>query len=380
MSARDWRDLDDRLERAIDALNEERAPASDDPELLDLIDTARLVRQLRPPAEPDAGFAERLVDAVSASGTRQNGLTASEDLRQTRPLRIVRLSERRVRSLALVAAALRAIGICMLAGMLAGGLIGGLGGRAAMRVSGYMYERDNPGQVAFTQSSEEPVGQISLAGTWNLVVEVALSNGMFGGLMFLLVAPLLPKRRRARGIAYAALLLLASGWLVFDSENADFEQLGSPLLNIAMFGGLIFAFGLAVPWLVERLSRIPAASRSRGMRRIGALAWSIVTTGLGALGLLVLTMLCLAFCVLFIVTLVDLVTRFDALTLLSPLAILAVIALTVFRVASLFFGARFLERARLLPHYRLIVTLLIPLIALGGTALTIRSITQILSG
>lgn len=379
MSERDWRDFDDQLERAIDALNAEHAPEVDDPELLDLLDTARMVRRLRPPAEPDDGFAERLIGAVVEPGSHLNGSVTATDLRHTRPLRVIQLSERRGRSLALVAAALRTIGVCVLAGMIAGGLIGGLGGRAAMRVSGYMFERSNPGQVAMTSSSEEPVGQLSLSGTWDLVVEMTITNGLMGGLMYLLIAPHLPNRRGIRGAVFALLLLLASGWLVIDSGNTDFSELGNPYLNVAMFGGLIVAFGLAVPWLADRFARVRSTSPRRA-RRHGARAWGVLTVALGALGLLVMTMLCLGFTLVFAIVLVESVLRVDPLGLVSALATLAVVVLMALRVVSIFSVMRVLDRVRRIPRYQQIVSLLVPLIVLGGGLVTVRSIITILTG
>jgi hypothetical protein len=375
MSVRDWREFNERLDRALDALNDERSPDVGDAELESLIDTAHIVRRLRPPAEPDEAFVERLVSSV-ATAARQNGTVSSAHLRETLPLQFQRPRERRARSLALIAAALRTIGICVLAGMIAGGLIGGLGGRAVMRVSGYMYEQSNPGQVVITSSSEEPVGQISLRGTWDLVVEMTITNGLMGGLLYLVLAPYLPRRRGARGVAFAVLLLLASGWIVFDSGNTDFSELGNPYLNVTMFGGLIAAFGLMVPWLADRFALV----RSIPPRRAGARAWGIVTVALGVLGLLVLVLISLGFGLVFAIRSVESVLQADALMLASTLAILPLLALIVLRIAALFSATRFLDTIRRMPRYDVASTLLVPLIVIGGAAVTLRAIVEILAG
>ncbi|HUG13652.1 MAG TPA: hypothetical protein VMM78_01430, partial [Thermomicrobiales bacterium] len=161
--------------------------------------------------------------------------------------------------------------------------------------------------------------------------------------------------------------------------NTDFSELGNPYLNVAMFGGLIAAFGLAVPWLADRFARVlpPAPRRAK---RIRARVWGVFTVALGALGLLVMTMLFLSFTLIFAVVLVDSVWRADPLGLVSALAILAVVVLMALRVGSMFSDMRFLDRVRRIPRYQQIVSLLVPLIVLGGGLATVRSIITILAG
>jgi hypothetical protein len=188
--------------------------------------------------------------------------------------------------LAYLAAALRTIGICVLAGVIAAAVVGGLGGRAAMRVSGYLFERAHPNVIAITQSSGERVGQITLAGTLNLIVEVALFYGLPGGFLYLLVAPWLPRAGRARGLAFACVLLAIAGAAVIASENRDFQRFGSPLLNIVMFVALIVGYGLAVVILVgwfERALRSDSASRGR---RASVAVIRLATLAGGVLGVL----------------------------------------------------------------------------------------------
>jgi hypothetical protein len=289
MSNRDWHELDQRLDRAIDALNAEHAPesAGDDASLEDLIETARVLRRLREPAEPDEAFADRLVEAVAATRrAAANGVVEpGSDIH-----RVTRIPQRRTRwLLAQIAAVVRVVGVCVLAGVIAGAVVGGLGGRAAMRVSGYMYEREHPGQVAVTRSSGEPVGQISLDGTLNLIFETALFNGIPGGLLYLLVGPWLPKRRFVQGLVFSGLLLLVAGSVVIDSSNDDFRQLGSPVLNVAMFAALIVGYGLALVWLAGKIDRLSRVGTLLNPRRagVGAVGVWIMTIGLGIIGLLV---------------------------------------------------------------------------------------------
>ncbi len=209
MSARDWSDLERRLDDAIDALNNEQAPdiEGDDDELL-LLDTLRVVRRLREPAQPDAGFENELVEQTLA-GAVTPGLVSfpngSGAGRLQGPGTTVRPSSRRYRLLlGQIAAVLRLIGVFVLAGMLSGALVGGIGGRVAMRISGYLYQRENPGVTIVTESSGEPVGQISLQGTINLIVE-SMGSGVVIGIAAL-----------ARRSVVAALRMAACGcvWAV----------------------------------------------------------------------------------------------------------------------------------------------------------------------
>ena len=66
MSARDWSELERRLDDAIDALNGSESPALQGDDEAQLLDTLRTVRRLRDPAEPDAGFEDRLVERTLA--------------------------------------------------------------------------------------------------------------------------------------------------------------------------------------------------------------------------------------------------------------------------------------------------------------------------
>ncbi len=60
-------DFDTRLDQAIDALNREVSPSPHergDHEMLSLVDTARLMKSLRDPAEPGSGFESQAVDRL----------------------------------------------------------------------------------------------------------------------------------------------------------------------------------------------------------------------------------------------------------------------------------------------------------------------------
>lgn len=288
MSERDWSDLERRLDDAIDALNEERAPdLTDDDELL-LLDSLRLVRRLREPAEPAAGFADRLVERSLAGSSTTSLVSFSNGASAQQPETViapVRLTSRRYRlMLSQIAAILRVVGVFVLAGMLAGAIVGGLGGRVAMRVSGYLYQREHPGVSIVTESSGEPVGQISLNGTISLIVE-SMGSGAVIGILLLLVAPWLPRSGWRRAAGFGLLLLAVVGATVINPESRDLRILGPPLLNIAMFATLIVAAGMLATPFVPWLGRAVAAN-GRLTTRIGAKVLGAVAIVLGGVALL----------------------------------------------------------------------------------------------
>lgn len=287
MSARDWSDLERRLDEAIDALNNEREPdmyGDDEPLLLDSL---RTVRRLREPAEPDVEFEDRLVERTLARATPSSLVSYRNGSGPSHPPAadtVAGSSSRRYRLLmSQVAAVLRLIGVFVLAGMLSGALVGGVGGRVAMRVSGYLYQRENPGVSIVTESSGEPIGQISLLGTLDLILQT-MGAGTLIGILLLLVGPWLPRFGWQRAIAFGLLLLAVIGSLVIDTDSGDLHTLGPPLLNIAMFATLIVAAGMLATRFVSGLDRAVAATNRRSTR-LGARVLGAVAIALGGITL-----------------------------------------------------------------------------------------------
>jgi hypothetical protein len=288
MSARDWSDLERRLDEAIDALNNEQAPGIEGDDASQLLDTLRAVRRLRDPAEPDAEFEDRLVDRtlVGAATTSLVSYPNGSGASYPPPAGSAnRLSPRRFRLiLSQIAAVLRVVGVFVLAGMLAGAIVGGLGGRIAMRVSGYLSERENPGVSVVTESSGEPVGQISLQGTIDLVLQ-SMGSGVVIGILFMLVAPWLPRSGWQRAGGFGLFLLAVIGSTVIDPDSRDLRTLGPPLLNIAMFATLIVAAGMLSTSFVPRLDRAVALNGGRATR-LGTTILGAVAVVLGTVALL----------------------------------------------------------------------------------------------
>ncbi len=373
-------DLDRQLDQAIDALNAEHAPLvqdTDDPELVELIDTARLVRQLREPAWPDDDFPDELAANLASS-------VGYVDLQPGQPSVNGRLKMRRTRrmkTLLLAAASLsRAIGIAALSGMIVGFVVGGIGGRIAMRVSGYLYERQHPGTVAITQSSGQQVGDITVAGTLSLMAETTLFLGIGGGLLYLLFRPWLPGSGWLKNLATGLFFVLLLGSLQINSGNADFSRLGSPAVNVLMFGLLIFGFGFAIGPVAGWLNRLIPASLPVSSMRLRSLGSYIAVQFVGELTIVLL--LLSAF-----VGLVTVGVSAYGVVLL-PLAVLAGISLACVRLLPTTTGAsvttdlggrparlaRWLNRRRV----TLAMYVLIGALFVAGGLVTLREIYRIL--
>jgi hypothetical protein len=252
-------ELERRLDAALDALNAGREPHLDDladEELEELLDMARLARVLREPEWPEDGFAGVLADGLATELSRPSSNGAVTELEHIPPreLHVVRPHRRRATLLALIAALLRTLGSAVVAGALAGVIAGGVGGRIAMRVSGALYAREHPGESAVTQSSNTPVGEISLSGTIDLLME-GLGTGALAAVLYVIVRRWLPGSPRWHGLAFGVIGLLIAGVSSIDSDNSDFQRIGNPLLNVAMFVAIFVLYGVLLVPLLERLER-----------------------------------------------------------------------------------------------------------------------------
>lgn len=381
MNERNWSDLDRRLDDAIDALNDERAPeaASDDDDQA-LLDTLRVVRRLRGPGAADAGFEDRLVSQViaSASDTRLVSFpNGAGDLHYPGTTAPVRPSSRKYRlMLSQIAAVLRVVGVFVLSGMLSSAVVGGLGGRIVMRISGYLYERENPGVVVLTESSGEPVGQISLAGTINLVVESAFS-GIAIGLLLLLVAPWLPRTRWRKAGAFSLIALAATGPLVINTDSRDMQLLGEPLLNIMMFAALIVSVGILTPTVFSWLNRVTDA-RGSVVSRTGAAALRGVATLLGGLGLVIVLSFIVSIGIF--VTLSELLNPSLGSIVVVPLALAVAFGLPMSRIA-LAFPDRMAALDRLRSESSTRIVTIVMWFAVGAGLLTLSiSMIRIVAG
>ncbi len=168
---------------------------------------------------------------------------------------------------------IRHVGTAALAGAIAGFFVAGVLGRIAMRIAGFM---SRPELIGVQTANGNRVGEITLSGTLALAIFVGVASGLAGGVLYASAEPWLRSRSR-RGLIFGAALLAALGFTAIEPFNFDFERFGVTALNVALFALLFLAFGVAIAYLFDRISR--------GLRSSGPLAAALgIAVWLGALG------------------------------------------------------------------------------------------------
>jgi hypothetical protein len=177
-----------------------------------------------------------------------------------------------------MASRLRETAIIVVGSGVAGALVGGLGSRVVMRISALAA----PEVRGMVTENGNVVGEITLAGTIALMVFGGLSSTVFGTGAFVVARPWLPRGTVARGLVFGGFLLALTGATVVDKANADFVILGDRVLNVTMFSGLFFAFGVVASSAVASLERRvpPAAALSPRMWALTAVCALPVVPGL----------------------------------------------------------------------------------------------------
>lgn len=156
-----------------------------------------------------------------------------------------------------MAARLRAAAIVAVGSGIAGALVGGLGSRLVMRLAALAA----PEVRGAVTENGAIVGEITLTGTFALVVFVGVASTALGAGAFVVVKPWLPERTLARGVVFGGFLLASTGASVIDAGNADFAILGDDLLNVAIFSSLFLAFGVVASAAFTALeARVPEAA------------------------------------------------------------------------------------------------------------------------
>lgn len=120
-----------------------------------------------------------------------------------------------------------------------------------------------------------------------------LAPGAIGGLLYIALRKWIPGPRPWQGLVFGMLLLLTFGWIVINSDNKDFAELGIPSINILMFALLFVSFGLLIYPIGAMFNRLIPAVQP-GLNRFWAygfmavpillfLIFAVATTGIGGI-------------------------------------------------------------------------------------------------
>jgi hypothetical protein len=151
-----------------------------------------------------------------------------------------------------IPALVREVAAGSLSGIVVGVIVGGLGSRLVMRLTAMAADSFVQG---VTTANGNRVGEITVGGTFGLIVFGGVFTGIFGGLLYASLRPWLAPFGRWRGLIFGLGVLGLAGSLVLDSANSDFIILRPPLLNVAMFAALFAIFGIAVAPVFDRMLR-----------------------------------------------------------------------------------------------------------------------------
>ena len=162
----------------------------------------------------------------------------------------------------------RGLGIAVLAGMIAGLVAGGVGGRIAMRLVAVASRTEAAGAIT---ENGNVVGEITTAGTVSLIVVAGVAFGIGAGLVYGATRHWLRGLGRRRPLAFGALLLVVLGFTVIDPANRDFDRLGTPIVNVVLFGAIFVLDGVLLIWLADALERVTPGAPDVADRGVGGL-------------------------------------------------------------------------------------------------------------
>ena len=175
-----------------------------------------------------------------------------------------------------------------ISGIVTGLMVGGLGGRLFMRIAGATAPESAQG--ARTEAGFR-VGEVTAAGTIELVVFVGIFVGIVGAVLFGVFRPWLSWAGRYRGAAFGVVLFALGNAAsdILNPDNIDFVILGNGLLLVVMIVVLFIGFGVMMDGTYGVADRLlPTADVGHRLARfvyaiLVALGFFIVTGLLSAL-------------------------------------------------------------------------------------------------
>jgi hypothetical protein len=168
-------------------------------------------------------------------------------------------ARRRELSLGRLAEPLRDIARGGLAGLLTGILVAGIGGRIVMRAAALLVP-ESAGQ--FTENGNR-IGEITLGGSFALVLFGGLFFGLAGATIWVVVSPWIPGGARRRAVLSMPVAVALTGTSLVQADNPDFVILRHDGVTVVLLLVLVALAGLSIAgfdrWLDRRL---PAAATS----------------------------------------------------------------------------------------------------------------------
>jgi len=163
----------------------------------------------------------------------------------------------------------------LIASLIAGLLVGGVGARVFMLVARLLA----PEKRGFITEAEARVGEVTVVGSFFLIVFVGVFAAIAVGVMIFVSGPWTAWAGIFTGPVVGVLLLLTFNALVLDPGNFDFALLGDEAATVAMILMLFVACGIGAVWLrngvLGRLPRHPTLS-GRGSGYVPAALLGVV--------------------------------------------------------------------------------------------------------
>ena len=163
-------------------------------------------------------------------------------------------------------------------GIAAGFLVGGIASRIIMRILAMVNEE----KAGVMTENCNISGEITVGGTFGLIIFVGIVSGVVGGLVYVMIRRWLPGGVLLKGVVFGLILLCFFGAIVFDPDNIDFALFGPRQLSVGLFALLFPLYGVVASLLIERIDRyVPPLFTRWSITVLGYL----LIAGLGAFGL-----------------------------------------------------------------------------------------------
>ncbi len=138
--------------------------------------------------------------------------------------------------------------------MISGVLVAGLGARLFMRIAGA--SAPDRAQGAGTEAGFT-VGEVTLAGTIELIIFVGFFAGIAGAVFYAAFRPWLGWAGKWRGAIFGVVLFAIGSATsdVLNPDNIDFIVLGNGALLVSLIVALFIGYGVMIEWLFKVLDR-----------------------------------------------------------------------------------------------------------------------------